>query len=319
MRNALVAIGLAAAAGGVFAQAYPSKPIRVIVPIAIGGPPDVAARAVATKMSESMGQTLVVENRSGAGGTIGALAAAKSPADGYNVFVGSVTSLALGPAMFPKAGVDPVKQFAPISLFTIAPSVIVISATLPSKTLKEFIQLIRDNPGKYNFGAPTPQSPPYISGMQFVNAAGIRMVGVPFSNPAGVINAIVNGDAHMFIETTGSLAGYIKAGKVRPLAVAHSKRHSQFPDVPTAAEAGLPGFESGSWSGLLAPTGTPQPIIQRLNAEVHKAIATPEVTRLLVTQGGDPTPSTPQEFARLIAEEQPKWAKAIELAGIKPE
>ena len=180
--------------GAVIGQAYPSKPIKVIVPIAIGGPPDIAARAVAQKMSESIGQPLVIENRPGAGGTIGAQAAAKSPADGYTVFVGSVTSLALGPALFPKLGLDPVKLFAPVSLFTIAPSVIVINASIDAKNLQEFVALAKQKPGHFNFGAPTPQSPPYISGAQFATAAGIKLIGVPFGNPAGVVNAAVGVD-----------------------------------------------------------------------------------------------------------------------------
>jgi tripartite-type tricarboxylate transporter receptor subunit TctC len=254
-----------------------------------------------------------------AGGTIGAQAAAKSLPDGYTVLVGSVTSLALGPALFPKAGIDPVKLFAPVSLFTIAPSVIVINANIEAKTLQQFIELAKAKPGFYNFGAPTTASPPYISGAQFASAAGVKMVGVPFGNPAAVVTAMMNGQAHLFIETTGSLGAHIRAGKLRPLAVAHAKRHPMLPEVPTTAEAGLPDFESGTWSGLLAPAGTAAPIIQRLNAEVHKAVAAEEVRKLFVQQGGEPYPSTPEEFSRLIVEQAPKWVRAIQIAGIKPE
>ncbi len=300
------------------AQNYPAKPIKIIVPIAIGGPPDIAARLVAQKMAEGLGQPLIVENRPGAGGTIGGLAAAKATPDGYTLLVGSVTSLALGPFLFPGAGFDPVKLLIPVGLFNVTPSVIVIHSSIEAKTLQEFIALAKAKPGYFNYGGPTAASPPYISGAQFASMAGIDIVGVPFGDPARAVNAILNGDSHMTIETMGFLAPHIKAGKLRPLAVAGSRRLSILPDVPTTAEAGLPGFESGTWSGFEAPARTPAAVVQRLNEELHKVVAVKEIRDFFTQQGGEAYASTPEEFGRLIADEAVKWAKYAAIAGAKP-
>jgi tripartite-type tricarboxylate transporter receptor subunit TctC len=310
---------LATAAAGAAAQAYPSKPIRVIIPLAAGSPPEAALRVLAQKMGESLGQPLVVENRGGAGGTLGAAAAAKSAPDGYTLFNGSITSLAIGPALFKSAGIDPMKLFAPISQVAVAPSVIAIPVTLEATTLKEFIALVKANPGKYNYGSPGAGSPPHISGALFAATAGVEMVHVPFGSPANVITAVLRGEAHMFIETLGSIGPQMKAGKMRVLAVAATKRSPYVPDVPTVAEAGLAEFESGTWSGLLAPAGTPAPIIQRLNSEVRRGADVKELHNVMAQQGGEVVTGSPEDFARLIAQESVKWARALAIAGVKPE
>ena len=316
----LATLALAVATvGHAHAQAYPSKPIRVVMPTAPGSPPDHAARVLASKMGETIGGTLIVENRGGAGGTLGASVAAKSAPDGYTLMMGSTTSLGIGPFLFPSAGIDAVKMFSPISQVAVAPCVIAIPVTLPAKTLKEFIELVRASPGKYNYGSPAIGSPPHVSGELFLSMAGLKMVHVAWGDPAKVIAAVITGDAQLFIETVGSIGPQVKAGKMRLLAVADEKRHPQFPDVPTSAEAGLPGFESGTWSGLLAPIGTPAPIIQRLNTETRKAVATKEMKEVMFQQGGDAVAGTPEEFAKLIATEQGKWSKAVALAGVKPQ
>lgn len=301
------------------AQTYPSKPIRVIMPTAPGSPPDYAVRVLATKMSEGIGQPIIVENRGGAGGTLGAAVAAKSAPDGYTIMMGSITSLSIGPAMFPSAGIDPVKMFAPISQVANAPSVIAVPNSLNVTTMRQFIDLIKANPGKYNYGSPPPGSPPHVSGALFLRTAGIDMVHVPYGDPAKVIAAVMTGDVHMFIETVGSIGPQVKAGKMRLLAVASTKRSPFAPDVPTVAETGLPPFESGSWSGLLAPAGTPPAIIQRLNAETKRGADTKEMRDVMATQGGEVVWGTPEEFGRLIADEAVKWSKAVALSGAKPE
>ncbi len=306
-------------AGGALAQAYPAKPIRVIVPLAAGSPPEYALRVLATKMAETLGQPLVIENRGGAGGTIGAAAAAKSAPDGYTTLYGSITSLAIGPNVFKSAGIDPVKMFAPIGQVAAAPSVVAITTTLDAKTLKEFVALVKASPGKYNYGSPGPASPPHVSAALFAAQAGVDMVHIAFGSPANVITAVLRGEAHMFIETINSIGPQVKAGKMRLLLVAGPKRLGAFPDVPTAAEAGLPEFESGTWSGLLAPAGTPQAIIQRLNAETRKGADTKELREVMAQQGGEVQTGTPEEFGRLIASEMAKWSKAVALAGVKPE
>ena len=301
------------------AQTYPSKPIRVIMPTAPGSPPDYAVRVLATKMSEGIGQPIIVENRGGAGGTLGAAVAAKSAPDGYTIMMGSITSLSIGPAMFPSAGIDPVKMFAPISQVANAPSVIAVPNSLNVTTMRQFIDLIKANPGKYNYGSPPPGSPPHVSGALFLRTAGIDMVHVPYGDPAKVIAAVMTGDVHMFIETVGSIGPQVKAGKMRLLAVASTKRSPFAPDVPTVAETGLPPFESGSWSGLLAPAGTPPAIIQRLNAETKRGADTKEMRDVMATQGGEVVWGTPEEFGKLIADEAVKWSKAVALSGAKPE
>jgi tripartite-type tricarboxylate transporter receptor subunit TctC len=306
-------------AGQALAQAYPNKPIRVVIPLAAGSPPEYAFRVLATEMTKNIGQPLVIENRGGAGGTIGATAVMKSAPDGYTMLYGSITSLAIGPNVFKSAGIDPVKQFAPVGQVAAAPSVIGIPATLDVKTLKEFIALLKANPGKYNYGSPGPASPPHVSGALFAAMAGVDMVHIAFGSPANVITAISRGEAHLFIETINSIGPQVKAGRMRMLAVAAPKRSSFMPDVPTIEEAGLPGFESGTWSGLLAPAGTPAPILQRLNAEIRKGADTKELREVMAQQGGEVVTGSPEDFARLIASESAKWAKAVVLAGVKPE
>jgi tripartite-type tricarboxylate transporter receptor subunit TctC len=305
-------------AAPVIAQSYPVKPIRIIAAQSAGGGTDLFARLLGQKMSENWKQPVVIENRPGAGGTIGGLAVAKSAPDGYTLHVGSVTSLSIGPALFPGAGFDPVKMLAPVSLFNITPSVIVIHSSIGARTLQEFIALARSKPGYFNYGGPSSASPPYISGAQFASIAGINMVGVPFGDPARAVNAILNGDAHMVIETMGFLAAHIRAGKLQPLAVAGARRLAMLPNVPTTAEAGLPDFESGTWSGFTAPVGTPAAIIQRLNAEVHRVVGQKEIQDYFVQQGGEAIASTPEQFGRLIRDELVKWTKSIAIAGVKP-
>lgn len=301
------------------AQAYPAKPIRIVMPTAPGSPPDYAVRVLATKMAEGIGQPIIVENRGGAGGTLGAAAVVKSAPDGYTIMMGSITSLSIGPVMFPKSGIDPVKMFAPISQVANAPSVIAVPVSLQVTTMRQFIDLIKANPGKYNYGSPPPGSPPHVSGALFLRTAGIDMIHVPYGDPAKVIAAVMTGDVHMFIETVGSIGAQVKAGKMRLLAVAANKRSPFAPDVPTVAETGLPPFESGSWSGLLAPAGTPPAIVARLNGETHRGADSKEMRDVMATQGGEVVVGTPEQFGKLIADEAVKWAKAIALSGAKPE
>jgi tripartite-type tricarboxylate transporter receptor subunit TctC len=301
------------------AQAYPTKPIRVVIPLAPGSPPEYALRVLGNEMQKGLGQPLVIENRSGAGGTIGASAVAKSAPDGYTLLNGSITSIAIGPNVFKSAGIDVLKLFAPVSQVAAAPSVIGIPTTLEAKTLKEYIALLKANPGKYNYGSPGPASPPHVSAALFAAMAGVDMVHVAFGTPTNVITAMSRGEAHLYIETINSILPQVKAGKMRMLAVAATRRSPFVPDLPTMEEAGLPGFESGTWSGLLAPAGTPVPIVQRLNAETRKAADTKEMRDVMAQQGGEVVTGTPEDFSKLIASESAKWAKAVALAGVKPE
>lgn len=303
--------------GGAVAQGFPSKPIKVVVPLGPGSPPDVSARIVTQKMAESLGQPFVIENRSGAGGTIGGLAAARSAPDGYTLFMGSITSLAMGPALFTNMNFDPVKLFAPISLVSNAPSVLVVHPSLEVSNLAQFIALVKANPGKYNYASPGNGSLPHVSTELFLHAAGLKMVHVPFGTSAKSALALLNGDTALFMEVLSAFGGNLQAGKLRALAVAAASRVPQLPDVPTTAEAGFADVEAGTWSGLLAPAGTPASVVQRLNVEVAKSLATPEVQQFFAKQYAQAVGSTPEQFSKLIAAEAAKWSKAIALSGAK--
>ncbi|MFM9972727.1 MAG: Bug family tripartite tricarboxylate transporter substrate binding protein [Burkholderiales bacterium] len=299
------------------AQGYPAKPIRIIVPLGPGAPPDVSARLVGGKIAESIGQPVVVENRSGAGGTVGGRAAATATPDGYTLLMGSSSSLVFGPILFSNAGYSPTKSFSPISQVSNQPFIIAVPTSLMVESLAQFIALIKASPGKYNYATPQNGSPPHMSAELLSRATGISMVQVPFGSiPKGVL-ALVAGDAHLNIEVVPSFISQIRGGTIRPLATASAKRTPFLPDVPTAAEAGVPGFEVGSWSSVVGPAGLPAPIVTRLNQEILKAMATKEVQDGFTKQMAEITVSTPEELARHIAGEFAKWSKLIADAGIK--
>jgi tripartite-type tricarboxylate transporter receptor subunit TctC len=308
---------LCLAAAHAAAQTYPAKAVRIVVPLGAGSPPDVGARLVAQKMSESLGQAFVVENRQGAGGTLGGQVVAKSPPDGYSLLMGSSSSLAIGPALFSSAGYAPAKAFSAVSMVSNQPFIIVVPSGLEAATLQQFVSLVKANPGKFNVGSPASGSPPHITSELFFRSAALSMVHVPFGSIPKTAIAMLNGEAHLFIETTPIFMPHLKSGKLRALAIAAAKRSPFLPEVPTAAEAGLPDFEAGSWSGLVAPAGTPLPVIQRLNAEVLKALATREVQDGFTKQMADIQGTTPEEFGRHIAAESARWSKVIAAAGIQ--
>ena len=312
-----LAVGIALLPSAVLAQAYPAKLIRIIIPLAPGAPPDVALRIVAQKMTESIGQPVLVENRSGAAGTIGGLAAARAAPDGYTLFLGSITSVAIGPNIMPSAKFDPVNMLTPISLLSAAPLVMVVPTQLGVNSLSELIDLARAKPGAYNLGSPAVGSMPHIAGEMFKTAAGVDLLHVGFGNPSLVNIAMYNNLAHFNLETMGSLGPSLRSGKLRALAVAHLTRLPEIPNVPTVAEVGFGGLEMASWAGLFAPRGTPPEIIQRLNAEVHKAVALPDVRETLARQGAEAKASTPEELAKLLASDLDRWGKAIIAAGVK--
>jgi tripartite-type tricarboxylate transporter receptor subunit TctC len=299
------------------AQGYPAKPIRIIVPLGPGAPPDVTARLVGGKISESIGQPVVVENRSGAGGTVGGRAAATSAPDGYTLLMGSSSSLVFGPILFSNAGYVSTKSFSPISQVSNQPFIIAVPTSLKVETLAQFIALIKANPGKYNYATPQNGSPPHMSAELLSRATGISMVHVPFGGiPKGVL-ALVAGDAHLNIEVVPAFISQIKAGSIRALATAGARRTPFLPDVPTAAEAGVPGFEVGSWSSVVGPLGLPAPIVLRLNQEIHKAMATKDVQDGFSKQMAEIVVGTPEDLGRHIASENVKWSKVIADAGIK--
>jgi len=315
----LLALVLAALATAGFAQPYPAKPVKLIVPFPPGGNTDVVGRLMAQKLTDAFGQQVVVENRAGAGGTIGAEAAAKSPADGYTLFFGTTGTLASAPALQPNLRYDPVKGFAPISTLANAPIVIIVSSAVPADSLARLIDLAKSKPGALKYGSAGTGHFVHIAGEMFRLATGVDLLHVPYKGVAPALVDLLGGRIDVMFDTVPQYEPHLQSGKVRALAVAHRNRLAQLPNLPTTAEAGLPGYELASWFGLLAPAGTPGNAVMRVNAEVVKALATREVVDTLVKLGLEPSSSSPQQYATLIVEEGARWRRVIREAGIKIE
>jgi len=297
------------------AQSYPSKPIRLIVPFPPGGPTDIFGRVLGQKMSQQLGQPILVENRGGAGGTIGAEVAAKSPGDGYTLFFGTSGTHGSAPALYPKLGYDPIKSFTAISLLINAPILIVTNGALPAASLKELIALAKSKPGQLSYGSGNLAG--NIVGEMFKIQAGIDMVHVPYKGAAPAVTDLIADRVQMMFDLHTTFQAFLASGKARPLAVTAPKRLARMPEVPTSAEAGLPGFEFSVWFALFAPRGVPGDVLQHLNLEVQKALATREVKEAFANQGMEPSGSTPEQLAALMAEEIPKWTLAVKLSGAR--
>ncbi len=312
-----VAFSVFVAPAGAFAQAYPAKLVRIIVPLPAGGPPDFVARTVAQHLTAGLGRQVIVENRPGAGGTIATAAAAKSPGDGYTLLLASTTTLSISPSLYANPGYDPATSFAPISLLATAPFLVVVHPSLPARSLKELIALAKSKPGELNFGSGGNGTPLHIAGEMLKTAAGVQLVHVSYKGAAPAVIDLLSGRIQVMVEQLFPLALHIQNGKIRPLAVASAKRHPQLPDLPTAAEAGLPGYEVIAWMGLVAPGGTPAEVIKRLNLELVKALQTKEVRDGLVNQGLQPASSSPEEFTAFIAAESARWSRGVKASGAK--
>ena len=302
---------------GALSQSYPVKPIQIVVPLASGSPPEIVVRALSQKFQQSLGQPIIIFARGGAGGTLGGQFAAKAKPDGYTLFMGSVTSLAIGPVMFPSAGFNAVKSFVPAGQIYGSPFAAITGAKFPAASLREFIAVAKSKPGELNIASPASGSPPHMAAEMFMSAAGVKMVHVPFGNLGLAANALINLEAHMIIAGPAPFLGQIRSGALRVLASASRKRISIFPDTPTTAEAGLPGVEVDIWGGLLAPVGTPDAIIRRINAGIQKALTEKDFRDALNGLGFEPEGGTAEEFARLIAEDAVKWEKAVIATGAK--
>jgi tripartite-type tricarboxylate transporter receptor subunit TctC len=301
----------------VHAQGYPTKPLRLIVAFAPGGPTDIVARITAQKMSEGLGQQVIVENRGGAGGTVGADAAAKAPGDGHTLLLGTISTLGLAPAMYPNLPYDPRKAFAPISLLTNAYFVIGANAAAVPNTLREFIAQAKAAPGKFNFASNGAGNITHVAGEMFAAMVGAKLVHVPYKGSAPAAADVAAGRSHVQFDVLPAFQQHIAAGKVKALAVASPKRDPKLPDVPTTAELGLPKFVLSAWFGLVATAGTPEQAVRRLNAEVVRGQATSEVRDAILKLGLEPAAGTPEQFAALIAEENARWPEIVKAAGIK--
>jgi len=296
---------------------YPNKPIKLIVPFPPAGGTDTLSRAIAQSITNDTKWTIVVENRPGAGGNIGLDAAAKSPPDGYTLAMGQTANLAVNPALYSSLPFDPLKDFAPIALLSSQPLIVVVSATSPYKSLKDLVDAAKKNPGKVNMASAGNGTIGHIGGEIFQRRAGIKMTHVPYKGAGQAVTDLMGGSVDTIFGNTQSVGGLVAGGRLRPLAVTSPKRLAAFPDVPTVAESGYPGFEAATWSGLVAPAGTPKPIIDKLNAAANKALATTEMKTRLAEEGSTPLGGTPQQFADYIKSENAKWGAAVRDAGIK--
>ncbi len=316
----MVVIAAAVAAPAVQAQApYPTKPIRIVVPFPAGGTTDILARAVAQKLTEMGGQPVVVDNRPGAGGNIGAELVAKSAPDGYTLLMGTVGTHAINPGLYAKMPYDHQRDFAPVILVAGVPNVLVVNPAVPATSVQELIAYGKANPGKLNFASSGSGTSIHLAGELFKTMSGVQMTHVPYKGSSPALTDLLGGQVQLMFDNLPSALPHIKAGKLRALAVTSAQRAPALPDVPTVAEAGLPGFEASSWFGLLAPAGTPKEIIAKLNAEVAKWLATPEARDKLTAQGANAVGSAPDAFAQYIAAETIKWLKVVKESGAKVE
>jgi tripartite-type tricarboxylate transporter receptor subunit TctC len=301
------------------AQSYPSKPIRLIVPFAAGGGNDNVARLVGKRLADGLGQPVLVDNRPGAGGVVGAELAAKSAPDGYTLFLGGVGSHAINPNLHEKLPYDPIKDFAPVALLAQAPLVLVVHPSVPAKSVAELTAYARAHPGKLNFASNGNGSSSQLAAVMFDSMAGVEMVHVPYKGLSPALADLLSGQVQLMFSSVVAILPHIKAGKLRGLAVTGAKRLASLPELPTIAESGLPGYEASSWYGILAPAGTPRDIVMKLNAGLAKALEQPEVRNSLLAEGAEPVGGSPEAFAAHIRAEKERLGKLIRDAKIRLE
>lgn len=321
-RRALLAASAAyfALVGAAFAQdAWPSRPIKLVVPFAAGGTSDVLARTLAEKLQASLKQTVIVDNKAGAGGVIGADSVAKAPGDGYTILLGTIASHAINPALQPKMPYDALKDFAPVDLLGSISNVLLVGAREPYKTVKDLTAAAKARPGSVAFASAGQGSSQHMSGELFKLLAGAELTHIPYKGSAPAIQDVIGGQVPMSFETVTVALPHIQSGKVRALAVTSARRSPALPDTPTLQEAGVAGFDVASWQAIYAPAGTPPAIVQRLNAEIEKIVAMPDVKAKLETLGLQHTPNTPAEFAAFNTAEVARWTKVVKAGNVKPE
>jgi len=308
---------LLAIAGPAAAQSYPVKSIRWISPWPAGGANDIFSRAIGQKIAESLGQQVLVDNRPGAAGTIGSDIAAKAPADGYTLVMGSSPTHAIAPALYPALPYDPVRDFAAVTLVGSVPNVLVLHPSVPAKTVKEFIAVAKARPGKLNFASTGNGTSQHLSAELFKFMAGLDMVHIPYKGTAPALTELVAGQVDLAFENMPALIPHIQAGRLRALAVTTTKRSAVMPELPTIAEAALPGYDASVWFGVFAPAGTPRPVIDRLHGEILKALQTQDLKSRMIAMGTDVSGMGPDDFSAYVRKEIPKWANLVKAAGVK--
>jgi len=315
-----IALLAAALCGPLAASAqsdWPTKPLRMIVPFPPGGVTDIVARAVGAKLGAELGQQVVIDNKAGASGAIGAELGAKAAPDGYTLIMGNISTLAINPVTFAKLAYDPLTSFDPVSMVAVQPLLIAINPEVPAKTLAELVQLAKSRPGQLSYG--TAGSSIHLAVEQFSTQAGIRMNHVPYKGSAPAVSDLVGGQIQVLFDPFSSLYPQVSAGKVRALAISTEKRSTVAPTIPTVAEQGYAGFDVSSWQGIVVPAGTPRPIVQRLNRELAKVLASADIREKFAQFSAVPSATTPEQFGQTIREEIARWQKVAQTAGVKPE
>ena len=298
-------------------QAYPVKPVRMIVPSTPGGGPDIMARAVGQKLTEAWGQAVVIENRGGAGGIIGSEAAAKAPPDGYTLVMANAGSHAVNASLYAKLPYDPIKDFAPVTLVSSAPNILIVHPSLPAKNVRELIALAKQKPDVLTFGSGSNGSTAHLTGELFKLQAGVRLVHVPFKGAPAAVIGVISGEVALAFPNIPPALPQVKAGKLRALGVTTLKRVAAAPEIPTLDESGLPGFEAVAWFGVLAPAGTPRDIVLKLSQEIARIVRTPEMQDRLRLEGAEAVGSTPEQFAETIRRDIAKWAVVVKASGAR--
>jgi len=311
------ALMLVVASGAAFAQAYPGKPIRIVVPFAAGGTSDILARAIGPKLTEAWGQPVVIENKTGANGNVGAEFVVRSAPDGYTMLLSDVGALAISPSVYPSLPFDPIKDFAPVIMVSYSPHVLAVHPSVPANSIKELIAFAKANPGKLNFANSGTGGAPHLAGVDFAQRAGIKWAYIPYKGGSAAVTDVVAGVSNVLFN--GMLATYpsVKGGRLRGLAVTSAERVASAPDLPTVAESGMPGFVTGSYQGLLAAAGTPREVIAKLNTELTRILNTQEMKDMLAKQGTEVRAGAPEALGTFIASEKARWATVVKEAGIK--
>jgi len=315
-RAALAILFAALPVAGAIAQAYPAKPIRVVVPFSPGGTSDIIGRTLGTRLSKAVGQPVVMDNRAGVAGSLGAAIAAKSPPDGYTLLVGNVGPIAVNNQIYKAVDYDSIKDFTPITLAVTAPQIVVVHPSVPAKTFKEFNALVKKHSGKITYGSSGPGSISMLSAELYKRMTKTDMLHVPFKASALITIALLSGEIDVVFSDMAVVLPHVKAGRLRALAVTGPKPTPLVPGLPTVSESGVPGFVMTSWWGIFGPAGLPQPVVTRLNTELVRILKTPEVQNTFATLGVDAANSTPEELAALVKSEVPRYAKLIQQIGI---
>ncbi len=316
-RAMLVAAGVLPWMGRALAQS--GRPIRLVVPFTPGGTTDILARALAPKLTLALGQNVIVDNKPGAGGSLGAAEVAKADPDGLTLLMGHIGTLAVNPSIYPKLPYDPLKSFTPVAWVARVPNVLVVNASAAPKTLKEFVDLARARPGGMSYSSGGNGSAAHITFEYLKLRTRIFMLHIPYRGTAPSVTDLISGQIDATFTGAPAVIGHVRSGRLRALAVSSPQRVAALPDVPPGAESGYPGFEADQWYGVVAPAGTPAGVVARLNAEINKALALPDVAQQLAVEGATPMPGTPQAYGALIAREIPRWAEVVRAGNVKPD